>query len=116
MEVNDPISVNRNRNDRFTSKTQANPAYIGNARIYVGDIYNLSEDSCLAGLPSTDPRYDKARIEQTKGGLLQNAYRQILDNPEIRQWRNDEQSQLLWIKGDPGKGKTMFLCGIIDEL
>jgi hypothetical protein len=23
---------------------------------------------------------------------------------------------LLWIKGDPGKGKTMLLCGIIDEL
>ena len=23
---------------------------------------------------------------------------------------------MLWIKGDPGKGKTMLLCGIIDEL
>lgn len=22
----------------------------------------------------------------------------------------------MWIKGDPGKGKTMLLCGIIDEL
>ncbi|KAL2197503.1 NACHT domain-containing protein [Corynascus similis CBS 632.67] len=25
-------------------------------------------------------------------------------------------TRLLWIKGDPGKGKTMLLCGIIDEL
>ncbi|KAL2196961.1 hypothetical protein P885DRAFT_23029, partial [Corynascus similis CBS 632.67] len=24
--------------------------------------------------------------------------------------------RLLWIKGDPGKGKTMLLCGIINEL
>ena len=23
---------------------------------------------------------------------------------------------MLWIKGDPGKGKTMLLCGIIDQL
>jgi NACHT domain len=23
---------------------------------------------------------------------------------------------VLWIKGDPGKGKTMLLCGIIDEM
>ncbi|GAB1319954.1 Vegetative incompatibility protein HET-E-1 [Madurella fahalii] len=56
------------------------------------------------------------RIEQTKGGLLQDAYRWILDNPEYRQWRDGEQSRVLWIKGDPGKGKTMLLCGIINEL
>ena len=29
---------------------------------------------------------------------------------------NDQQSRLLWIKGDPGKGKTMLLCGIVNEL
>ncbi|KAH6986850.1 hypothetical protein EDB80DRAFT_512621, partial [Ilyonectria destructans] len=29
---------------------------------------------------------------------------------------DDLQSPLLWIKGDPGKGKTMLLCGTIDEL
>jgi hypothetical protein len=22
----------------------------------------------------------------------------------------------LWVRGDPGKGKTMLLCGIVDEL
>jgi hypothetical protein len=26
------------------------------------------------------------------------------------------QNSLLWIKSDPGKGKTMLLCGIINEL
>ena len=40
----------------------------------------------------------------------------ILGNIGFRQWRDDEQSRLLWIKDDPGKGKTMLLCGIIDEL
>lgn len=64
----------------------------------------------------TDPRDDKRCIEQTKGGLLKDSYGWILDNDDFQQWRNDEQSRLLWIKGDPGKGKTMLLCGIIDKL
>jgi hypothetical protein len=67
-------------------------------------------------LRGTDPRLDKKRIEQTKGGLLRNSYRWILDNDDFRQWHNNSESQLLWIKGDPGKGKTMLLCGLIDEL
>jgi hypothetical protein len=66
---------------------------------------------CLQDLRLTDPRYDKKRIEDTKGGLLKDSYRWILQNSEFQQ-----QSPLLWIKGDPGKGKTMLLCGIIDDL
>ena len=73
-------------------------------------------NECLRDLRPTDPRDDKKRIEDTKGGLLEGSYRWVLTNKSFRQWHNDPQSQLLWIKGDPGKGKTMLLCGIIDEL
>ncbi|RYP75606.1 hypothetical protein DL771_002306 [Monosporascus sp. 5C6A] len=73
-------------------------------------------DKCIQDLHLTDPRDDKKRIEETKGGLLEDSYRWILENPDFQRWRDDEQSQLLWIKGDPGKGKTMLLCGIINEL
>ena len=72
--------------------------------------------SCLANLRTTDPRHDKERIEETKGGLLKESYRWILDNAHFRRWRDEGQSRLLWIKGDPGKGKTMLLCGIVNEL
>jgi NACHT domain-containing protein len=71
---------------------------------------------CLADLLLTDPRHEKIRIERTKGGLLSDSFRWILDNPEFRRWREDKQSQLLWIKGDAGKGKTMLMIGIINEL
>jgi hypothetical protein len=71
---------------------------------------------CLRDIRSTDPHDDKKRIEDTKGGLLKDSYRWILDNLQFQHWCNDQQSSLLWIKGDPGKGKTMLLCGIIDEL
>lgn len=71
---------------------------------------------CLQHLRPTDPRDDKTRIEQTKGGLLSDSYRWIFDNADYRRWRDGRQGSLLWIKGDPGKGKTMLLCGIINEL
>ncbi|CVK96738.1 related to vegetatible incompatibility protein HET-E-1 [Fusarium mangiferae] len=73
-------------------------------------------NKCLRDLRETDPRDDKSRIEETKGGLLENAYRWILQNDKFQEWYNATQSQLLWIKGDPGKGKTMLLCGLINEL
>src|SRR2546428_21144 len=44
------------------------------------------------------------------------SYRWILDNADFQRWRDDEENRLLWIKGAPGKGKTMLLCGVINEL
>jgi NACHT domain/Heterokaryon incompatibility protein (HET) len=80
-------------------------------------IQMVKEDQeCIQHLRLTDPRDDKKRIEETKGGLLKDSYHWILENSDFQQWRHDQQSRLLWIKGDPGKGKTMLLCGIINEL
>jgi nucleoside-triphosphatase THEP1 len=73
-------------------------------------------EKCVQDLRLTDPRHDKQRIEYTKGGLLEDSYRWILENSDFQRWRGDQESRLLWIKGDPGKGKTMLLCGIINEL
>jgi hypothetical protein len=70
---------------------------------------------CLRDLRTTNPYDDKSRIQATNGGLLKDSYRWILDNEEFKQWQNG-QGNLLWIRGDPGKGKTMLMCGIIDEL
>ena len=72
-------------------------------------------NKCLGDLRLTDPRHDKKRIEDTNSGLLKDSYCWILENSDFQRWRNDEESRLLWIKGDPGKGKTMLLCGIVDE-
>lgn len=71
---------------------------------------------CTKDLRLTDPRLDKKRIEYTKGGLLEDLYDWILQNSDFQHWRDEHESRLLWIKGDPGKGKTMLLCGIIDEM
>ncbi|KAJ3951811.1 hypothetical protein N0V92_011773 [Colletotrichum tropicale] len=77
-------------------------------------IVNNDKSSLLADLRVTDPRDDKRRIERTKGNLLKDSYIWILDHDDFNQWRAEKQ--LLWIKGGPGKGKTMLLCGVINEL
>lgn len=83
---------------------------------YVEKKMTKEDLQCFKDLGITDPRYDKKRIENTKGGLLEQSYRWILDNPDFQQWRDDKGRRLLWIRGDPGKGKTMLLCGIANEM
>jgi hypothetical protein len=73
-------------------------------------------EMCVRDIRHTDPRHDKQRIEDTKGGLLADSYRWVLDNTAFQQWRQEPDSRLLWVKGDPGKGKTMLLCSLINEL
>ncbi|RYP82721.1 hypothetical protein DL770_005533 [Monosporascus sp. CRB-9-2] len=73
-------------------------------------------EKCLADLRVTDPRGDKKRIEDTKGGLLRDSSNWILEHEDFQRWRNNDEARLLWIKGGPGKGKTMLLIAIIDEL
>ncbi|KAL6816210.1 hypothetical protein V8C40DRAFT_282146 [Trichoderma camerunense] len=77
---------------------------------------NQADIVCLRDLYITSPPNDKIRIEQTKGGLLMDAYAWILKSDAYKQWCEDPQTCLLWIRGDPGKGKTMLACGIIDHL
>ncbi|KAG5761801.1 hypothetical protein H9Q72_010098 [Fusarium xylarioides] len=84
----------------------------------INNVYDTDgrKDSCLEHLYITDPVADKQRIEDDKGGLLKDCYSWILENDDFIQWRDDPHYRLLWIKGDPGKGKTMLLAGLITEL
>lgn len=77
---------------------------------------NNEDRRCRETLQATDPTLDKARIEEDNGGLFRDSYCWVLDHVDFQRWMDARSGQLLWIKGDPGKGKTMLLCGIIDEL
>lgn len=74
------------------------------------------DNECLRDLRITNPKDDKETIVKAKGGLLDESYRWVMENESYQQWARSDENRLLWIKGDPGKGKTMLLCGIIDEL
>jgi hypothetical protein len=77
---------------------------------------DLEPQRCLRDLRVTDPHEDRARIEGDKDRLLRDCYAWILDDASFQQWKMQDASRLLWIKGDPGKGKTMMTMGVIDEL
>ncbi|KAM0265152.1 hypothetical protein ACHAQJ_000305 [Trichoderma viride] len=102
-------SVARGLVERYpqTDKSQKSP---------VVDVTHQANEACLNALFITNPEDDKKRIEDTKGGLLLDAYIWILKNDAFTQWHDDPATRLLWVRGDPGKGKTMLLCGIINEL
>jgi hypothetical protein len=97
----------------------------GNSTNHYGDHYGdknvhyhgrLDSDHCLRDLRVTDPREDKARIGKSKDILLQQCYSWILEDASFQRWRAKGDTHLLWIKGDPGKGKTMMTMGLINEL
>jgi hypothetical protein len=57
-----------------------------------------------------------SRIEDEKGGLLRDCFDWILQDTRLKGWRENKDTRLLWIKGDPGKGKTMLMIGLIENL
>lgn len=100
-------------NDNFIYKIKKKTAHL---ETFVDIAKSSKNKDCLQHLRLTDSRHDKTCIKQTKNDLLQDSYRWILDNNDFRQWHEDKQSRLLWIKSDSDKGKTMLLCDIINEL
>ncbi|KAF4449173.1 WD domain-containing protein, partial [Fusarium austroafricanum] len=63
----------------------------------------------------TDPRGDKARIIRTAGTILQDSYSWFLDTDTFARWRDNDES-VLWLSGNPGKGKTILICAAIEAL
>jgi hypothetical protein len=96
--------------------SQLNAVNFNSGRGSININTHTSDNSCLHDLRTTDPRLDKQRIEETNGGLLIDVYNWIFSNTDFEKWHYDQSNCLLWIKGDPGKGKTMLFCGIINKL
>ncbi|KAN0070407.1 hypothetical protein V8E54_011276 [Elaphomyces granulatus] len=108
--------IHPNQVEETPSAVSVTDGELSSKFVSIPNVMTDEDRHCLADLLLTDPRDEKIRIERTKGGLLNDSFRWILNNSEFQRWREDKQSQLLWIKGDAGKGKTMLMIGIIDEL
>src|SRR5271167_4882011 len=79
---------------------------------YVDNLWrDFLEDLC-----ESDPSTDMSRIEDDKGSLLQNCFDWILDDKQLKSWQESENTKLLWVKGGPGKGKTMLMIGLVHHL
>lgn len=72
--------------------------------------------TCLHALFVTNPLDDMEKILDTKDKYLEGTCSWILDDSTYKEWLHDEQSHILWVHGDPGKGKTMLAISQINEL
>jgi NACHT domain len=52
----------------------------------------------------------------SKNPLLKGSCIWILKDPAFTEWWNNDGCSILWIHGDPGKGKTMMMIALIDEI
>ena len=77
--------------------------------------YGNERNQCLRDLLITDPRDERREILARKDSLLKDSCLWVYDDPAFVQWRNNDNSQTLWIHGDPGKGKTMIMMALTNE-
>ncbi|KAF7536007.1 hypothetical protein G7054_g4922 [Neopestalotiopsis clavispora] len=67
-------------------------------------------------LSAIQPESVKQDIVISKGGFMKEAYDLVLQQSNFAALQSDDNTRVIWITGNPGKGKTMFLCGVIDEI
>ena len=72
-------------------------------------------DYCLSALFLTDPVDDRAKLITVKGQRVQGTCQWITTNEAYISWLASP-SQLLWLSGGPGKGKTMLSIFLTQEL
>ncbi|KAH9233141.1 hypothetical protein K456DRAFT_1725235 [Colletotrichum gloeosporioides 23] len=87
---------------------------------YIAENINIDsrdrDSRFLRDLFKTDPKHDKQTIESLKGDLTPELCHWIVDHRSFRDWLTGPQRRLLWITGEPGKGKTMLMCHTINCL
>lgn len=96
----------------------------GSSRLHAGDNITINHppsatsgaNQCLRDLYLTDPRDDRRAIRERKDSLLEGSCLWVCDSSAFTQWQDNEDSRILWIHGDPGKGKTMIMMALTDEL
>jgi hypothetical protein len=59
---------------------------------------------------------ERIRILHSKNDLLDGSCNWILSDPAFIDWWNKDDIQILWIHGDPGKGKTMMAMALVEEI
>lgn len=96
---------------------------VSEGNTYLRLIFNMhlstAENEIMQKLCVIDMNAEIESLQNRKDHLLVDSYKWILDNKHYQNftdWYHGNTKRLLWIKGDPGKGKTMLLIGIIREL
>ena len=79
------------------------------------ELIAISHLTSIQALLATDPADDMHMIANKKDKLLDTIESWIIKDSTYTKWLQDGRSLVLWLHGDPGKGKTMLAIALIEE-
>ncbi|KAI9761775.1 MAG: hypothetical protein M1835_008115 [Candelina submexicana] len=89
----------------------------GNFILNTGPSASEKGERCLSALFVTNPLDDRAAIITTKGRVVAGTCDWILRHARFGSWKSHEtRSQLLWVTGGAGMGKTMLSTFLTQQL
>ncbi|EED12256.1 Pfs, NACHT, and Ankyrin domain protein [Talaromyces stipitatus ATCC 10500] len=80
------------------------------------------EKSCLQSLFITDPAEDRNALKRRKGDRTPGTCSWILETDELKHWlalnqpADQEETRILWLRGNPGTGKSTMAITLTEEL
>ncbi|KAL5001352.1 hypothetical protein BDV10DRAFT_182585 [Aspergillus recurvatus] len=74
------------------------------------------DEECLRGLYLMDPEEDKNALKRRKGDRAPGTCKWILETQEIKGWLGDPNSNIMWLYGNPGTGKSTIAIALADWL
>ncbi|KAE8422195.1 nucleoside phosphorylase domain-containing protein [Aspergillus pseudocaelatus] len=83
--------------------------------------FTAEETACLQNLFNTDPADDKSALRRRKGERAPGTCNWILEADELKNWLrpyegSEEGSNVLWLYGNPGTGKSTMAITLTEEL
>lgn len=81
--------------------------------------FTPQDEECLRALFLTDPEEDRLALKRRKGVRAQGTCEWILQTDKITEWLKDgkdSNSNVLWLYGNPGTGKTTMTVALTEEI
>ncbi|MCJ1269980.1 Ankyrin-2 [Lobaria immixta] len=107
-------STQYNAQGEYVAQGNAQQYNTAGGTVSIGPIVDETA-ACLAAVLLTDPRDDREQLIQAKGSRVVGTCEWIKSIPLYDSWLHSH-SQLLWLSGGPGKGKTMLSIFLAEEL
>lgn len=90
-------------------------SYLGSSTMQAPVAFEDRDLASIQALFVTDPSDDMQMIANKKDKLLETTDSWMLNDTTYLKWLNEIRSRVLWLHGDPGKGKTMLAIALIEE-
>ncbi|KAI4273225.1 MAG: hypothetical protein LQ337_004785 [Flavoplaca oasis] len=79
-------------------------------------VFEERDRASIQALFVSDPADDMHMIANKKDRLLETTDSWMLKDAIYQKWKSEDYTRVLWLHGDPGKGKTMLAIALVEDL